>query len=60
MVAQDLGTWLGGYEAQMIFGDRSLVGRKTEANFWGTTTTGMEGELGGTGQAPNAGPGNSY
>ena len=41
----------------MIFGDRRLVGRKTEVGFLGTPTTGMEGELGGADQAPKAGPG---
>lgn len=60
MVVQDLGTWLGGYGSQMIFGDGSLVGRKTEASFWGTPTTGMEGGLGAADQAPETGPGNSY
>lgn len=41
----------------MIFGNRRLVGRKTEVDFLGTPTTGMEGELGGADRAPKAGPG---
>lgn len=41
----------------MIFGDRRLVGRKTEVGFLGTPTTGMEGGLEGADQAPKAGPG---
>lgn len=41
----------------MIFGNRRLVGRKTEVGFLGTPTTGMEGELGGADRAPKAGPG---
>ena len=48
---------LAGYERQMIFGDRRLVGRKTEVGFLGTPTTGMEGGLEGADQAPKAGPG---
>lgn len=51
---------LAGYEAQGIFGNRRLVGRKTEASSSGTPTSGMEGKLGGTAQASRAGLGEGY